>query len=78
LSGGPLAKVRDGDIVRLDSLAGTLAVHVSEEVFAQRTASTPSLVQNDYGMGRDLFRMFRANAAAAEEGGGVCIPASTS
>jgi hypothetical protein len=25
-------------------------------------------------MGRDLFRMFRANAAAAEEGGGVCVP----
>ena len=23
---------------------------------------------------RDLFRMFRANAAAAEEGGGVCVP----
>jgi phosphogluconate dehydratase len=78
LSGGPLAKVIDGDIVRLDSLAGTLAVHVSEEVFARRTPSAPSLGQNDFGMGRDLFRIFRANAAAAEEGGGVCMPASTS
>jgi phosphogluconate dehydratase len=77
LSGGPLAKVRDGDIVRLDSFAGTLAVHVSDEVLAGRTPSAPSLVQNGYGMGRDLFRMFRANAAAAEEGGGVCTGAST-
>ncbi|MDB6089262.1 MAG: edd [Gammaproteobacteria bacterium] len=76
LSGGPLAKVRDGDIVRLDSLAGTLAVHVSDETLAQRKSAAPAPGQNDYGMGRDLFRMFRANAAAAEEGGGVCVPAA--
>jgi phosphogluconate dehydratase len=74
LHGGPLAKVRDGDIVRLDSLAGTLAVQVSEDEFSRRSVPTPTLSQNDYGMGRDLFRMFRANAAAAEEGGGVCVP----
>jgi phosphogluconate dehydratase len=74
LHGGPLAKVRDGDIVRLDSLAGTLAVQVSEEEFSQRTIATPMLEGNGFGMGRDLFRMFRANAAAAEEGGGVCVP----
>jgi phosphogluconate dehydratase len=74
LHGGPLAKVRDGDIVRLDSLAGTLAVQVSEEEFSRRTVATPVLDSNGFGMGRDLFRMFRANAAAAEEGGGVCVP----
>ena len=74
LHGGPLAKVRDGDVIRLDSLAGTLAVRMSEDEFAKRSVPTPELTQNDYGMGRDLFRMFRANAAAAEEGGGVCVP----
>ena len=74
LSGGPLAKVRDGDIVRLDSLAGTLTVEVSEETLVQRTTTVPALEHNHHGMGRDLFRMFRANAAAAEEGGGVCVP----
>jgi phosphogluconate dehydratase len=74
LSGGPLAKVRDGDIVRLDSFAGTLAVQVPEEELARRTVATPRLEQNEHGMGRDLFRMFRAHAAAAEEGGGVCFP----
>jgi phosphogluconate dehydratase len=75
LSGGPLAKVRNGDIVRLDSVAGTLTVEVPEETFSQRDAPTPALEQNGYGMGRDLFRVFRANAAAAEEGGGVIVPA---
>jgi phosphogluconate dehydratase len=74
LHGGPLAKVRNGDIVRLDSLAGTLAVQVSEEEFSRRTVVIPALESNGFGMGRDLFRMFRANAAAAEEGGGVCVP----
>ena len=74
LHGGPLAKVRDGDIVRLDSIAGTLTARVPEEVFAKRDIATPVLAQNEHGMGRDLFRMFRANAAAAEEGGGVCVP----
>jgi phosphogluconate dehydratase len=77
LNGGPLARVMDGDIVRLDSLAGTLTVHVSDDALAQRKPVAPTLGQNDYGMGRDLFRMFRANAAAAEEGGGVCAPAAT-
>jgi phosphogluconate dehydratase len=74
LHGGPLAKVRNGDIVRLDSLAGTLAVQVPEDEFSRRTVAAPVLESNGFGMGRDLFRMFRANAAAAEEGGGVCVP----
>jgi phosphogluconate dehydratase len=74
LSGGPLARVRDGDIVRLDSLTGTLAVQVPEDVLATRPVATPDLRQNEYGMGRNLFRLFRAQAATAEEGGGVCFP----
>jgi phosphogluconate dehydratase len=78
LSGGPLAKVRDGDIVRLDSVAGTLTVRVAQETFSQRVATPPPLEKNNYGMGRDLFRVFRANAAAAEEGGGVCVPSTAS
>jgi phosphogluconate dehydratase len=75
LSGGPLAKVRDGDVVRLDSVAGTLTVKVSDETLSQRPAPLPALEGNDAGMGRDLFRMFRANAVGAEQGGGVCVPA---
>jgi len=77
LSGGPLARVRDGDMVKLDSIAGTLTVSVPEEALAKRTAPAPTLEQNNYGMGRDLFRVFRAGAASAEEGGGVCVPSAT-
>ena len=77
LSGGPLAKVKDGDVIRLDSLEGTLTVQVPEEAFIHRAVPTPMLEHNQHGMGRDLFRMFRTNAATAEEGGGVCYPAAT-
>ena len=74
LIGGPLAKVRDGDVVRLDSVTGTLTVQVPDDGCANRAVAAPELQQNEHGMGRDLFRMFRAHAATAEEGGGVCLP----
>jgi phosphogluconate dehydratase len=74
LSGGPLAKVQDGDIIRLDSIEGTLTVRVPDETLHMRPAASPDLAHNNFGMGRDLFHVFRANAADAEEGGGVCTP----
>jgi phosphogluconate dehydratase len=74
LSGGPLGKVRDGDVLRLDSLAGTLDAHVPPAVWDQRTTEAVDVSANGHGMGRELFKLFRAHAAAAEQGGGVCLP----
>lgn len=74
LSGGPLAKVRDGDVLRLDSLAGTLDAHVPAAVWDQRANADADISGNGYGVGRELFKLFRANAADAEQGGGVCLP----
>jgi phosphogluconate dehydratase len=73
-SGGPLAKLRDGDVVRLDSLAGTLGAHVPEEIWNRRENARSGETKNEHGMGRELFRLFRAHAASAEQGGGVCLP----
>jgi phosphogluconate dehydratase len=70
--GGPLGKVRDGDIVRLDSVQGTLQALVPDEAWSQRSVASADLNGNGYGMGRELFRAFRAGAAPAEEGGGIC------
>ena len=70
-AGGPLAKLRDGDVVRLDADAGTLAALVSESEWAARVPATmpePLRAANGLGMGRDLFAGFRRNALAAEEG----------
>ncbi|MFV0408497.1 MAG: phosphogluconate dehydratase [Paracoccus sp. (in: a-proteobacteria)] len=64
--GGPLAKVRDGDIIRLDANAGT--IECLAEDFATRAPATADLSHNHYGMGREMFGMFRAAAGDATEG----------
>jgi len=66
LGGGPLGKVRDGDIVRLDAVAGTLDALVDAvEWSARDLASAPPPAQ---GMGRELFGLFRGAADEAELG----------
>ncbi len=70
-AGGPLAKVRTGDVIRLDAVAGTLQVLVNEGDWAARTADVmPQTLRdaNGLGMGRELFAAMRRNAATAEEG----------
>jgi phosphogluconate dehydratase len=70
-AGGPLAKVRDGDIIRLDATAETLQVLVSDAEWAARPLDTmPEELRtaNGIGMGRELFANFRRNALTAEEG----------
>jgi len=70
-AGGPLARLRDGDRIRLDALAGTLEVLVCAEVWAARepiTMPEALRVANGLGMGRELFASMRRNALAAEEG----------
>jgi phosphogluconate dehydratase len=70
LCGGPLGKLRDGDVVRLDSNNGTLEALVSEAVWATRVA-VPLQPKDHAGMGRELFGPLRAHAHSAEEGGGI-------
>ena len=70
-AGGPLAKLRDGDLVRLDARAGTLQALVADAEWAAReNAPMPEAlkVSNAHGMGRELFTAFRRNALAAEQG----------
>ncbi len=71
MDGGPLAKVIDGDVIRLDAVAGTLDVLVAADVWAARPASVmhESLIEaNGLGMGRELFAGMRRHATTAEEG----------
>jgi phosphogluconate dehydratase len=71
LAGGPLAKLCDGDIVRLDAPTGTLQALVSEAEWAARplaTMPTDLTTSNGLGMGRELFASMRRNALAAEQG----------
>jgi phosphogluconate dehydratase len=68
LAGGVLAKVRDGDVIRVDGDAGLLQIAVSAEELARRPAADVDLDDYRRGMGRELFEMFRANATGAEQG----------
>ncbi len=71
LAGGPLARVRSGDVIRLDAVAGTLQALVPETTWAQREAAQPSAAHADthaHDLGRELFAGMRRNVLAAEQG----------
>jgi phosphogluconate dehydratase len=70
-AGGPLARVRDGDLIRLDAVAGTLQALVPAADWDAREAATlPDALRaaNGVGLGRELFAGMRRNALKAEEG----------
>jgi len=70
-AGGPIARVRDGDLIRLDANAGTLQVLVPQDEWEARENATLSEEQrmaDGHGLGRELFAGMRRNALTAEEG----------
>ena len=70
-AGGPLARLRDGDVVRLDATAGRLEALVDAAEWERREPATLPPAQaaaNGHGIGRELFAGMRRNAVAAEEG----------
>ncbi|PCD77300.1 phosphogluconate dehydratase [Pseudothioclava arenosa] len=70
-AGGPLAKLRDGDRLRLDATTGRL--ECLEDGFEARTPATADLSANTHGLGRELFEAFRRNVGPAPEGAAVVI-----
>ena len=70
-AGGALAKVRDGDVLRLDALTGELNVLLPDDQWAARLVEIlPEAlkVSDNQGMGREMFAHMRRNASTAEEG----------
>jgi phosphogluconate dehydratase len=71
LAHGPLGKVRTGDVIRLDAVAGTLNALVDEATWAGREVGDMSAERRDinsHGIGRELFGGMRRNVLTAEEG----------
>ena len=66
--GGALAKLRDGDPVRLDARTGDLNVLLEPDVWAAREPVTSNLTPYQSGLGRELFGNFRASVTSAEQG----------
>ncbi|WP_420414405.1 phosphogluconate dehydratase [Roseibium sp.] len=70
-NGGPIAKIRDGDMIRIDAVTGELTVLVDAAEFEARPAAQEDLTHHQSGVGRDLFAAFRANVGAADTGAHV-------
>jgi phosphogluconate dehydratase len=71
LDGGLMARIQDGDLIRVDAVKGTL--DVLTEGVADRAPVTPDLSANSHGIGRELFEVFRSTAGPATSGAGVVV-----
>jgi len=65
---GALAKLRDGDIIRIDAEIGSMDVLLPAAEFAARTPATFDLAANRVGSGRELFGNMRTHVGSAERG----------
>ncbi|MDD3838181.1 MAG: phosphogluconate dehydratase [Phenylobacterium sp.] len=64
--GGPLSRVRDGDVIRLDAREGRLDIRLDERELMSRPAAVAAPHASGYG--RELFGWMRGVAGPAEEG----------
>ncbi|MDE2383445.1 MAG: phosphogluconate dehydratase [Alphaproteobacteria bacterium] len=69
--GGPIARLRDGDVIRLDCDKGVIKVLVDPKHFAARPLAHKDLSVNEEGVGRELFKLFRHHAGPADHGATV-------
>ncbi len=69
--GGPIAQIRAGDLIRLDAKGGRLDALVDADEWASREPAIAELSENSFGIGREMFAMFRAHAGSAETGAGI-------
>jgi phosphogluconate dehydratase len=65
--GGPIAKIRDGDIVRVDAVAGTITVIAADD-WTARAPAEADLDHYHFGIGRELFAPFRSAVGPASAG----------
>lgn len=65
---GPIARIHDGDVIRLDADAGTLEVLVPAAEFALRRTADADLIGNEFGFGRELFAGLRQLVGRADHG----------
>ncbi|MCH4544376.1 phosphogluconate dehydratase [Rhizobium changzhiense] len=71
VDGGPIARIREGDIIRLDAIKGTLELLVDAADLAEREPVTVDLSDNEFGMGRELFAPFRRAVGPSDQGASV-------
>lgn len=68
LDGGLIAKIRHGDLIKVDAITGELSLLVDEKELSARQADKIDLRAVSYGMGRELFGALRSNLSSPETG----------
>nr|WP_222934563.1 phosphogluconate dehydratase [Caulobacter sp. 17J80-11] len=71
--GGPIGRVRDGDVVRVDAEAGLIEVKVPDAELMARPVVEADLSPHQHGVGRELFALFRRNVGTADTGASVLL-----
>jgi phosphogluconate dehydratase len=74
--GGPLALLRDGDLVRVCAVTGQLEVVIDEDEWSFRTAAEEP--KPPYDTGRELFALMRGTCDEAERGASAMLAAMDS
>jgi phosphogluconate dehydratase len=69
--GGPIARLIDGDVIRIDATKGTMEVLVDAKEFGSRPLATKDMSDNEQGTGRELFAAFRNLAGRADQGASI-------
>ncbi|CAG9408784.1 phosphogluconate dehydratase [Providencia alcalifaciens] len=67
-NGGLLAKVQDGDLIRVNALTGEIELLVDEQILSARQPYQIDLSAERVGCGRELFGALRQHLSGAEEG----------
>ena len=73
VEGGLIAKVKNGDMIRLDAVAGTIDLLVKKGELAKRKPANPDLSANEFGMGRELFAGMRQLVSGAAHGAATVL-----
>ncbi|MFP1818275.1 phosphogluconate dehydratase [Lonsdalea quercina] len=66
--GGPLCRIHDGDVIRVDAQAGRIDVQTD---LSARPEMHPELAPEHLGSGRELFSVFRQMVSSAEQGASI-------
>mgnify|MGYP005986019917 CR=1 FL=1 len=65
---GMISKIKDGDIIELDAIKGTLNIFIDEDELKNRSIEDKDLNENNFGVGRELFSIIRKNVSSANQG----------